>query len=180
MSEEFTKTAMEQETEQMLRIRYLNQDNAKFIDKQNGFLGLEIEDEHYDRVQVVKMFPLSMENELFSIRTVEERSLEIGIVEKLSDFPEEVQKLLVAQLKLGYFTPKITRINSIKDEYGYAYFDVETDKGHCLFTIQMGSNAVVHLSDTRILIMDIDENRFEIPDIDELTNKERKKLDLFL
>ena len=114
MSEEFTKTAMEQETEQMLRIRYLNQDNAKFIDKQNGFLGLEIEDEHYDRVQVVKMFPLSMENELLSIRTVEERSLEIGIVEKLSDFPEEVQKLLVAQLKLGYFTPKITRINSIR------------------------------------------------------------------
>ena len=74
----------------------------------------------------------------------------------------------------------ITRIHSIKDEYGYAYWNVDTDHGPCRFTMQMGGSAVVHLSDTRILIMDIDENRFEIPDIMALTNNERKKLDLFL
>lgn len=39
---------------------------------------------------------------------------------------------------------------------------------------------MVHLSDTRIIISDIDENRFEIPDVSKLTIKEQKKLDLFL
>ena len=44
----------------------------------------------------------------------------------------------------------------------------------------MGGSSIIHLSDTRILISDIDENRFEIPDVDQLTAGERKKLDLFL
>ena len=44
----------------------------------------------------------------------------------------------------------------------------------------MGSNAVTKLSDTRLIIMDVDENRFEIPDVEALTRKERRKLDLFL
>jgi len=180
MREEFTISQMEHETDEMLRIRYLNKDNATFQRTQGGFVSLTIGAEQYDRIQVVRMFPLSHEDQLLSIRTVEERSKEIGIVEKLSDVDEETANLLKEQLKLGYFTPHITRVNAIKDEYGYAYFDVETDKGPCQFTIQMGSNAVIHLSATRILIMDIDENRFEIPDIDKLTHSERKKLDLFL
>ena len=68
----------------------------------------------------------------------------------------------------------------IKDEYGYAYFHVMTDRGECRFTINMGSNAVVRLSDSRLLITDSDENRFEIRDVFALTQKEQRKLDLFL
>ena len=126
------------------------------------------------------MFPFMHKDELLSIRTADERSKEIGIVEKLSDVTEGTAKLLREQMTLHYFTPVITRIISIKDEYGYAYWNVETDHGACRFTIQMGGNGVVHLSDTRILIIDIDEIRFEIPDIRRLSNSERKKLDLFL
>ena len=55
-----------------------------------------------------------------------------------------------------------------------------TDRGECRFAIHMGGSDVVHLSETRILITDIDENRFEIPDVTALTPGERKKLDLFL
>ena len=180
MKEEFTLEQMEQETDDMLRIRYLTDKNAVFKRTGNGFLSLEVEGEVYPRVQVVRMFPFMHKDELLSIRTCDERSKEIGIVEKLSDMNPEVVKMLEEQLTLHYFTPVIKRIHKIKDEFGYAYWDVETDHGPCKFTIQMGGNAVVHLSDVRILIMDIDENRFEIPDIMELSNSERKKLDLFL
>ena len=65
-------------------------------------------------------------------------------------------------------------------EYGYAYFHVLTDKGECRFAINMASNAVTKLSDDRLIISDLDENRFEIRDVNELTMKERKRLDLFL
>ena len=44
----------------------------------------------------------------------------------------------------------------------------------------MGSNAVTKLSDTRLIIKDVDENRFEIKDVDKLSKKERRMLDLFL
>ena len=88
--------------------------------------------------------------------------------------------MLEEQLTLRYFTPIIQKINKIKDEYGFAYWNVVTDHGECNFTIRMGGNSVIHLSETRILIMDIDENRFEIPDVSQLTVAERRKLDLFL
>ncbi|MBQ7926815.1 MAG: DUF1854 domain-containing protein [Lachnospiraceae bacterium] len=180
MKEEFQLSQMEQETDEMLRIRYLNKDNAVFTKTPGGFLSLKVGEEEYARVQVARMFPFMYTEGLLSIRTADERSKEIGIVEKYEDVTPETAELLREQLNLKYFTPVITRIQHIKDEYGYAYFDVDTNHGPCKFTIQMGGNAVVHLSETRILIMDIDENRFEIPDIMKLTAGERKKLDLFL
>lgn len=180
MNEDFALSQMEQETDQMLRIRYINNENAEFSRTGTGFLSLKIEGEFYPRVQVVRMFPFMHRDEFLSVRTPDERSKEIGIIEKLSDMAPETAKMLEEQLTLRYFTPTIIKIMGIKDEYGYAYWDVVTNYGACRFTIQMGGNAVVHLSDTRILIIDIDENRFEIPDITALSSSERKKLDLFL
>ena len=44
----------------------------------------------------------------------------------------------------------------------------------------MSGNAVVSLSDSRLMITDIDGNRYEIPDFYQLSVLERKKLDLFI
>ncbi len=178
--EDFQLEQMEKETEEMLRVRYLSDENAKFERTGTGFLSLKVGEEFYPRVQVVRMFPFSDKDRFISIRTAEERSKEIGIVEKMSGVSRETAEMLEEQLTLHYFTPVIKKINKIKDEYGFAYWSVVTDHGECNFTIRMGGNSVIHLSDTRILIMDIDENRFEIPDINDLTANERKKLDLFL
>lgn len=178
--DDFQLSQMEKETEEMLRVRYLNDENAVFKRTGTGFLSLQIGEEFYPRVMVVRMFPFSDKDEFISIRTAEERSKEIGIVEKLSGVSRETAEMLEEQLMLRYFTPVIEKIIKIKDEYGFAYWNVVTNHGACHFTIRMGGNSVIHLSDVRILIMDIDENRFEIPDISKLTPAERKKLDLFL
>lgn len=180
MAEEFNLEQMEKETEEMLKLRYLTPQDAVFTKTEGGFVSLTLGEEVYPRVQVVRMFPFSEPGKFISIRTAEETSKEIGVIEALDSFPEKVREMLLEQLNLRYFTPIITKIYQIKDEYGYAYFDVETDKGRCRFVIHMGGNAVVHLSDVRILISDIDENRFEIPDVTKLSMKEQKRLDLFL
>jgi hypothetical protein len=44
----------------------------------------------------------------------------------------------------------------------------------------MGSEAFVSLTESRILITDLDGNRYEIPDLNRLSAVERKKLDLFI
>lgn len=179
-SEDFQLEQMEKETEEMLRVRYLNDENAVFERTGTGFLSLKVGEEFYPRVSVVRMFPFSDKDEFISIRTAQERSREIGIVEKLSQVSSETAKMLEEQMALRYFTPVIQKIIKIKDEYGFAYWTVMTDHGACNFTIRMGGNSVIHLSETRILILDIDENRFEIPDVNKLTPAERKRLDLFL
>lgn len=180
MDEEFDLLKMQQETDDMLRLRYLTPENATFSRTEGGFVSLTVEGEEYARVQVVRMFPFSKPDQYISIRTAEETSKEIGVIADMGTFSGEVREMLLEQLALRYFTPIIEKVYQVKDEYGYAYFDVGTDRGRCRFVIHMGGNAVVHLSDTRIIISDIDENRFEIPDVSKLTIKEQKKLDLFL
>lgn len=171
---------MEKETEEMLQVRYLNDSNAQFERTKGGFVSLKVEDEFYSRVHIVRMFPFTCVDQFISIQTPDEKSKEIGIIKDMKELGKNTAELLKEQMNLRYFTPIITKVVKVKDEYGYAYFDVVTDHGACRFTINMGGNAVMHLSENRVLIKDIDENRFEIPDVTKLTASERKKLDLFL
>lgn len=180
MSEEFKIDQMEQEVEEMTSLRFLTKDNAVFKRTEGGFISLEFDGKRWDRVQVIRLFPFTEPDQFISIRTVEERSKEIGVIEDMKRMPKETRKMLQEQLNLHYFTPIIQKVLNIKDEYGYAYFHVMTDRGECRFTINMGGNAVVRLTDTRLLITDLDENRFEIPDVLQLSQKEQRKLDLFL
>lgn len=180
MSENTTIRQMEQEVQEMTALRYLTKENAVFEKTEGGFLSLAYDGQTWERVQVIRLFPFTEPDQFISIRTVEERSKEIGVIANLKDVDKKTKEMLLEQLSLHYFTPVIEKIIDIKDEYGYAYFHVMTDRGECRFTINMGSNAVVRLSDSRLLITDLDENRFEIRDIFALTQKEQRKLDLFL
>ncbi len=179
--EEFNLEQMEAETEGMLRLRYLTRENAVFRRTPGGFVSLQVGEENYERVRVVRSFPFTDPDAYISIRMADEKAREIGIIKNLkTDVDEETAQMLQEQMNLRYFTPIIRKINGIKDEYGHAYFDVETNEGPCKFVIYMNSSSVVHLSDTRLLITDLDGNRFEIPDYTKLSAGELKKLDLFL
>lgn len=180
MSDNKTISQMEEEVQEMTALRYLTKENASFEKTEGGFLRLEYDHQTWERVQVIRLFPFTEPEQFISIRTVEERSKEIGVIANLKDVDKKTRELLLEQLNLHYFTPVIEKIIDIKDEYGYAYFHVMTDRGECRFTINMGSNAVVRLSDSRLLITDLDENRFEVRDVFALTQKEQRKLDLFL
>lgn len=175
---ENTLNKFEQKAVEMTAVNIIDK-TADFKQTEGGFTGLEYKGEKYARVKVVRLFPFSDENRFLSIREYDSGK-EIGIIEDLDNMTDASKDVILKQLKLTYFTPQITKIFKIKDEYGYAYFHVMTDKGECRFAINMGANAVIKLSDTRLIIMDVDENRFEIKDVDSLSQKERRMLDLFL
>ena len=178
--QEFDEEKMKAESADLLELRYLTKENAKFERTPGGFVKLTYKDETYDRVSVYRTFPVTMPEEFISIREANEKAREIGVIEKLSDLDPEQAKMLKEQLDLRYFTPEITKIYDIKTEYGYGYFHVLTTYGECRFTIHNGGSSVTSLTDTRVVINDLDGNRFEVPDIMKLTVAERKKLDLFI
>ena len=169
----------EKEAERMTELYYISPQD-KFEKTEGGFVNLNCKGQLYKSVKIVRLFPFTDADRYLSVREGDERAREIGIIEDLSAMPQEVQEIIRQQLALNYFTPVIKKIYNIKDEYGYAYFHVLTDKGECKFAINMASNAVTKLSDDRLIISDLDENRFEIRDVNALTMKERRKLDLFL
>lgn len=183
--EDFDESRFLEQSKDLLELRYIGDNNAVFKRTEGGFVSLDYTDSegivnHYDRVGVYRTFPMSDPDIFISIREPDEKAREIGVVKDLKEIDKETAELLREQLNLRYFVPQIERVIDIKSEYGYAYFDVVTDFGKCRFAIHMSGGGVVHLTDTRIMITDIDGNRFEIKDVSKLTPSELKKIDLFL
>lgn len=177
---EFDEEALKKESEEVLQMRFLTSENAKFCRTDGGFLSLKLEDKTYDRVGVYLTFPLTNPEEFISIRETDEKAKEIGIIQRLKDMEKDVQEMIREQVRLRYFMPLIRRVMDVKDEYGYAYWHVTTDFGACRFTTHMGGDAVINIGGARYQITDIDGNRYELPDLYALTVMERKKLDLFI
>ncbi len=180
--EEFDLKQMEEETREMLKLCYLSKDNCVFEKTSGGFVSLKINgEETYSRVQIFCTFPFTAPYFCLSVREATEKAKEIGIIRNLeTDMDENTVAMIKEQIRLRYFTPVITKIKSVKDEYGFAYWDVVTNYGSCKFAIRMNGGAITHLSDKRILITDLDENRFEIQDVTALTTKEQKKISVFI
>ncbi|MBQ8816106.1 MAG: DUF1854 domain-containing protein [Lachnospiraceae bacterium] len=177
---EFDEETLRKESEELLEMRFLTAENAQFSRTEGGFVALKTMGKEYARVGIYLTFPLTNPEEYISIREADEKAKEIGIIEKLSQLNPDEQDMIREQIKLRYFMPVITKVLDVKDEYGYAYWHVTTNFGVCRFTTQMSGNAVISLSDSRLLVTDIDGNRYEIPDFYSLSIMERKKLDLFI
>lgn len=172
--------ALAKETEDMLKLRYIDKNNAEFEKTSGGFVRLSYDGRDYERVSFYRAFPFTDPDRYISVRQADEKAREIGIIDDLNTLDSETADMLRAQLDLRYFTPEIIRIIDIKDRYGFSYFHVVTDKGEVKFTIRNNGGSVIHLSETRLLISDLDGNRFEVKDTSKLSAGELKKLDLFI
>ena len=136
--------------------------SLQFAATGGGFLALTVsgdtDAEHYPRINAFRTFPLSAADHYLSLRAPDGN--EIGILESLADLRPDQAALLRHELERRYFTPVIERIRSLKEEFGYSYWLVDTDAGQRRFTVQSGKNNVTAVSDSRLLIVDVDGNRF--------------------
>ena len=125
--------------EQVMRIEYIDASKATFSRTGGGLLSLRIgRRKPYPRVHLYRVFPLSEPSRMISVR--DEKDSEIGIIESLNDFSAETRRLLKEELDRRYFTPTIERLVSLKDEFGYTYWDAETDAGFSRFTVKGGDS----------------------------------------
>lgn len=172
---------MKERSIEALQMNYLSKSNAVFRRTAGGFVSLELSGKVYDRVDFYRTFPFTDPNVYISVREIGEKKKEIGMIKDLEqDVDEDTSSMIKEQLDIRYFIPTVLKVYDVKSEYGYAYFHVKTNSGTCKFTVFSNGGGVISLSATRVLITDIDGNRYEIPDINQLSAKELKKLDLFL
>lgn len=166
--------------EDILELKKMVPETAVFTETKGGFAALDFEGKHYDRVAVYRMFPNTEEFTYLSIREADEKAAEIGIVYDLSLYDEKTQAMIKNQLLMRYFTPEISKFQSIREEYGYVYFNALTNVGAVRFTIRSGGNSVARIGDNRYRITDLDGNRYEVKDITKLSNKELKQFELYI
>lgn len=179
-----TKSKIEAEmdllADDILEVRKLDKNNATFTATSGGFVSLTYNGTTYARVNFYRTFPFTNPREYISVRETDEKAREIGIILSLSDLSKEQQTLIEQQLTIRYFTPTILKLIQLKQEYGYAYLDADTNYGRCKFITRISNSSIVALSPTRVLLIDIDGNRFEIPDLSKLSKKEQRKIELIL
>ena len=74
------------------------------------------------------------------------------------------------ELQKRYFMPKITKINSLEGHFGVTEWDVETAQGDVEFGMRSRYD-IVTLENGRVLIKDVDGNRYEIENYNKLDLK---------
>lgn len=142
----------------------------------SGRLRLTIQgDRCYLEVKVVSAFPLSDPDRY--INFLDSRDGVIGLVAKPEQLDSASRKLVAESLDRHYFMPTITRIRSLKEQFGAVYFDVDTDRGGRHFVVKGIRDAMVELGDGELLIPDADGNRYRIADWRRLDTRSRRLLE---
>ncbi len=136
----------------------------------------------YPRVALRACFPVSDNTEFLSVRDATDETIpELGIIEDWSQLQPESRDAVAAELGLHYFVPEITQVFTIKEELGFLYWTVETDKGRREFVMR---NSVIHyareVAPGHWLLIDVNEARYEIPDVTVLDAHSQKLVQQFL
>ena len=156
---------------------WLTGENAVFTFL-NNFLYVEV-DGVSQRAFLCRQFPFDLEWEFVSVMNAE--SDEIGIIRRLDDFGEETRELLRAELLRKYYSPAIERILSVKERYGFSYWKVIcAGEGEVSFTLRDTYRSIIHAGEEKVILLDVNGNRFHIPDVTLLDRKSYKKIELYL
>ena len=111
-------------------------------------------------------------------------TIRTGMIEECYEVVEAIDKedstLLREELERIYYTPKIRRILSMKERYGFSYWQVDTDDGEVSFTVQDTFRNLLRIGEDRVAVFDVDGNRFEIESLLALDRKSYKKIELYL
>jgi hypothetical protein len=161
---------------------YLTPERVRF-ERSGDTLSLTLDGkEHYRRVTLRSCFPVSEKTRYLSVRDAsEEEQAEIGVVEDWMTLHERDRQAVAEELGLHYFVPAIQRVFEVRDELGFLYWTVDTDKGHKEFV--MRNNVIQHareVSPGRWLLIDVNQARYEIPDIGAMDRASQKLIQRYL
>lgn len=163
-------------------ITYLKPDNAQFSVTKGGLLELKMNagngEKVYSPVTLHLAFPFMKPKEYISVFSTEEK--EVGLIENLSDFDLDTQKIIQSELARRYFSPSITKILNIKERFGFSYWKVLTDKGPLDFAVSDTYKSIIRFSTTRFVIIDADGNRYSINNLEELDTTSVKNLEMYI
>ena len=93
---------------------------------------------------------------------------------------ENNRKIVLEELEKRYLTSYVERINHLRNEYGVSYWDVDTDRGQREFVAKNVAENAQWLGEGRLFLVDVDGNRFEIPNVQALDRRSQSFIELVL
>lgn len=121
------------------------------------------DDRSYPTVKPVWAAPLSRPGKFLTL--LDGKGNEIVLLPTLDDLAPDSREAVLAEVRLRYLTARVQAVTHARQEFGVTYWSVQTDRGLRDFVTQNLQENAVWLSDTHLLLLDVDGNRFEIEDL---------------
>ncbi|MBQ7445605.1 MAG: DUF1854 domain-containing protein [Clostridia bacterium] len=161
------------------RVRYITPENAVFRNGEGCLFLRDPATGDEQRVILHLLFPYTTCRKLVSVLNPEQE--EVGMIRDIDAFSGESLEAIEKEIARRHFVRTITKILKIKDKNGITTWTVETDGGaNAEFALKDTYGSIFHVTETRLLITDIDGNRFEIANAEELDKGSRRKIELYL
>ncbi len=143
-----------------------------------GHLRLTIAgDRSYLYIKAVKAFPHSEPHGDLGPLDARAGDKVIGIVVDPAKMDATSEQAAEGALQHHHFIPTITRVASLKEEFGAVYIEAETDRGPGHFVARGIRDGIEDLGDGSLLLPDVDGNRYRIADWRHLDPKSRRLLE---
>ena len=131
-------------------------------------------DRSYVSVKPAWAAPLSRPDTYLAL--LNSKDEEIALLPQPAELAPASWQAVQRELRQRYLTARVQSVTDARQEYGATYWTVETDRGPRDFVTQSLQENALWFSDTHILLLDVDGNRFEIPDIEALDARSRNLL----
>lgn len=159
-------------------VRFLDPREVTVWKDRFGQLRLRLADgREFRDVHLCLAFPITQAQRMLIVRDGD--LAEIGIIDDYLATDEDTRQVLQEELEKAYFVPRILSILSAKEERGLATLEVETDRGPCTIQVQF-HHRIRKLPGGRVILHDVDANRYEIPRLADLDARSQALLDEFL
>ena len=136
----------------------------------------------YPGVFALRCMPVRHLNHYISLRWIIEdnREQEIGIIRDLAEWPEEARTIIHESLQRRYLIHTITAVEEITQQHNYLMLKVQTSQGARSFTMKWASEMAQDYGPKGKVLVDVDENRYVIPDTSLLPVPGRNDFERFI
>ena len=158
---------------------FIDENMAAFTRKDLTLLDVKLHDgTRFENVEPRRLFPISNKNRYIAL--LDENGTEQAVIRDLSLLPEEDRKIIEACLLEYYLVPKICRIRDCHERFDGITLITDTDHGPANIEIRVLNHGLRMADQYRALIRDVNDNRYEIPDVSRLDKHSRQILARYL
>ena len=135
---------------------------AECRQRETGGLDIQLPDGTLEDVHLVPAFPLSDSNRM--IQVLSNEGEELGFIDDAGKLDGESRAVITEELERSYFMPQITDIIEAEEKLSVLTLETETDRGARTVQIRNPRKSIRKLPHNRVVIRDVDGNRYEISD----------------
>ncbi len=157
---------------------YIDGDSARFTRKDLSLVDVELADgTKLENLEPKRLFPVSMRNQYITL--LDESGTEQAVIRDLKNLPDDQRVIVADCLNEYYRIPEILRIRAYEERFDGLTLHTDTDKGPADIEIRVLITGF-KMDGVRAMLRDVNDNRYEIPDVTRLDNLSKQILGRYL